>query len=1182
MKRVCFATGLLVLFLLTVPGARNRGVVSAATADFPTEYVVVYVGHDVVDLRWDKVMGASSYRLERNPGGSAVIQPEEMPGDKLFYRDSQAPGTELSYRVCAISSLGEDCSEWVPVQVGQVQGHLYKNDEWADAEVELAGIVDLEAEAILKIGSGAMVSSAPGATTSMIRARNNGRLWVQPGIGGAGVAPSLVDIGIEILGSAGDSIISGGDGKLVTLDGVAVVLYRDTKIEYCDMMNGSVVYFSGGADQSFLHNQISAGTTTRIEASAGELTVSDSTFAECTSCILLRPGTTVTVTRNSFRLSLSSLSGHGIRVAGANATIKENEFQFGGGYNEGPWAIDVQPNAGGTVNIEDNAFLKEEGGLRLGRGITTWPSGFLAPDKGSTSVEILGNVFRGLQQGLYIRGSVHVEARDNGFTENAGAVFAMYSEGLSAKINHNCIVGNGIGLEGPQGVDATGNWWGSPDGPTDANGNPPGGGDVCKGGATCEPYAQQDKCSRQARDLWICHIEPNQGIQTYDNAVPIVAGKPAEVRVYPASTSGVVSDVGGELVVRRGGVLIGTRQPEAPATTPYLRDGCFDTPAEFTQLQRGLNNSLNFKLPKEWVTGTLTLSAEVNPDEHIEEFDYQDNTKVLTVTTRQARPVRVGIRGVYPPDKQRASQQAGDAASMLDIATLFGKVYPAADVTLTLLPTMDWPYEIPETTVDPEAGETGSLLLNALSMAQMRLRTDGTWEGEGFDQVFGVVAGDTLEYTRPDPVAEGGRGVAAYSLPDQVAFAHALGLNLGHDPKYSVVDPVGYWGYDLTADRLVSPDTTDVFTLPVAYFDSAQYSPPFDPSQFWVSSHIYNELLDYNLGTGVSATALARTAEPQTYVLVGGIYDTWSQKATFSPAWQVTTAAPPANPSPSPYASGYCVQLRDAGDDVLSSHCFYVESGYDTTWSSWGDAHPFLVSLPLSGTPARVVFLYHDPYSIIVDDEWGSLAISANAPAVTITGGAMARESADAVLPLTWSGQDADGDTLAYSIFYSADNGATWRPVAANLTVDHYDLDLAEVPGGAKAWVRVEVSDGFHTASDTLGPFTVDDHGPLVTIAQPEAGSVVSTTLSLLGYAYDHEEGELTGAALVWASDLAGELGTGSSIVAEDLVTGTHRLTLTATDSQGHSGSAFVLVGVETPVAWPEETYVFLPITLRR
>jgi hypothetical protein len=55
----------------------------------------------------------------------------------------------------------------------------------------------------------------------------------------------------------------------------------------------------------------------------------------------------------------------------------------------------------------------------------------------------------------------------------------------------------------------------------------------------------------------------------------------------------------------------------------------------------------------------------------------------------------------------------------------------------------------------------------------------------------------------------------------------------------------------------------------------------------------------------------------------------------------------------------------------------------------------------------------------------------------------------------------------------------------------------------------------------------------------------------------DPVDGALTGAALVWKSSLAGQIGTGEMFSAT-LAAGTHLITLTATDTRGFSDSVSI------------------------
>ena len=100
---------------------------------------------------------------------------------------------------------------------------------------------------------------------------------------------------------------------------------------------------------------------------------------------------------------------------------------------------------------------------------------------------------------------------------------------------------------------------------------------------------------------------------------------------------------------------------------------------------------------------------------------------------------------------------------------------------------------------------------------------------------------------------------------------------------------------------------------------------------------------------------------------------------------------------------------------------------------------------------------------------------------------------------------------------------------------------------------------------------------PVAEILSPVDGDIFSACawIDLEGRGSDPEDGELSGDALVWTSDLDGELGTGETLQldASTLQWGDHVLTLAATDSDSNAGIASIVITIEsTP-----EGFVLIP-----
>jgi PKD repeat protein len=107
---------------------------------------------------------------------------------------------------------------------------------------------------------------------------------------------------------------------------------------------------------------------------------------------------------------------------------------------------------------------------------------------------------------------------------------------------------------------------------------------------------------------------------------------------------------------------------------------------------------------------------------------------------------------------------------------------------------------------------------------------------------------------------------------------------------------------------------------------------------------------------------------------------------------------------------------------------------------------------------------------------------------------------------------------------------------------------------------------GFGVALAAFGcsDSTAPNQRPIATISAPASGSqaFARDPVTFQGSATDAESGSLTGSALLWQSDLDGVLGSGGSVTRSDLSTGTHQITLAATDPSGGNGTASISISI--------------------
>lgn len=163
-------------------------------------------------------------------------------------------------------------------------------------------------------------------------------------------------------------------------------------------------------------------------------------------------------------------------------------------------------------------------------------------------------------------------------------------------------------------------------------------------------------------------------------------------------------------------------------------------------------------------------------------------------------------------------------------------------------------------------------------------------------------------------------------------------------------------------------------------------------------------------------------------------------------------------------------------------------------------------------------------------------------------------------ITVTWSGSHPFGASLHYDVTLEYPSGRAF-PLATATTVSSLQFPAGRLPGGSNVTLRVVAYAGVHSAQDQVTGLVVPNRKPEVVIQSPFHGEDfgAGATITLLAFARDPEDGQLSGNQIAWTSDRSGALGTGSSL---DVVLspGSHTLTVTATDSAGAVATAQVTV----------------------
>ena len=167
---------------------------------------------------------------------------------------------------------------------------------------------------------------------------------------------------------------------------------------------------------------------------------------------------------------------------------------------------------------------------------------------------------------------------------------------------------------------------------------------------------------------------------------------------------------------------------------------------------------------------------------------------------------------------------------------------------------------------------------------------------------------------------------------------------------------------------------------------------------------------------------------------------------------------------------------------------------------------------------------------------------------------------------ISWQANDADGDVLLSTLFYTANEGLTWQVLGTDLPVNNLTVDSRELPGGEGRFLLI-VNDGMNEVEVVSAPIVVSNRTPMVVILDTYGTTFESGELvTLQGFSDDIEDGSLPDEKFIWSDEHDKIVAYGNNMQVE-LPVGQHKITLNVTDSDGQVGSASIDITVLAGIA---------------